>query len=154
MSYDVSELGVYQWPTDATFGSVAVTHQIVGQPGKVGFVRDMGVDVTTAVVGTTSVPELLVGIASQDFTYGRYRLGSTAILGYPTGRWSARNEIITGNPPRVATDYAGHVVLDGGPLFATGISGGSFSTVASQGRIAASGRPIINVVNGAANVAR
>ncbi len=154
MSYDVSELGVYQWPTDATFGSVAVTHQIVGPPGKVGFVRDMGVDVTTAVVGTTSVPELLVGIASQDFTYGRYRLGSTAILGYPTGRWSARNEIITGNPPRVATDYAGHVVLDGGPLFATGISGGSFSTVASQGRIAASGRPIINVVNGAANVAR
>jgi hypothetical protein len=152
VSYDVSETKFYSWPNDATFGATTITpHQIVGPPGKVGFVRDIEVDVTTTLVGTTTVPEVQVGIAASDFTYGRYRLGFTAIAGYTApGRYSARNEIITGNPPRVATDYAGHVVLDGGPLSLSGIGipGGSFSTQAPLGRIPASGRPVINATAG------
>ncbi len=153
MSLDVPDTVVYQF-ADATFGATTVTHFIVGPRGKVGYVRDIEADAVAAFVGTTTVPEIDVGIASADFTYGRYRLGFSAILGYPIGGWKASNELWIGNPPRTLADYAGHVVLDGGPLFASGISGGSFGTQLSQGRIAASGRPIINVINGTSNVAR
>jgi hypothetical protein len=153
MSFDLPDNEVYIW-NDATFGAATVNHYIVGPRGKVGFVRDIEVEVDVALVGTTTVPEVNVGIATGDFTYGRYRLGSTAILGYGVGAFKASNELIVGNPPRVATDFAGHVVLDGGPLFSSGISGGSFGTQLSQGRIAASGRPVINAVNGTGNVTR
>jgi len=153
MSYDTPDNEVYIW-NDATFGATTVNHFIVGPRGKVGFVRDIEVEVNTALVGTTTVPEVDVGIATGDFTYGRYRLGTTAILGYGPGAYKASNEPWTGNPPRTFSDFAGHMSLDGGPLFSSGISGGSFGTVLSQGRIAASGRPIINVINGTANVAR
>jgi hypothetical protein len=155
MSFEVSEMELYSWPTDATFGATTVSHQLVGPKGKAGFVRNIEVDVTTTLVGTTTVPEVQVGIAASDFTYGRYRLGFTAISGYTApGRYSARNELITGNPPRVATDYASHVVLDGGPYGTSGIAGGSFGTQMPTGRISPSGMTINNIVSGTGSVAR
>lgn len=154
MSYDNPDTVTYFW-TDATFGATTVNHFITGPKGKVGFVRDIEVDVATALVGTTTVPEIDVGIATGDTTYGRYRLGTAVGAGYPVGSHKASNEpAIVGNPPRTANDFAGHVVLDGGPLFSTGIAGGSFGTVAAQGRIPASGRVINNVVSGTGGVVR
>lgn len=154
MSYDIADIEMHQWGQDATFGATGLVHYIVGPKGKVGFVRDIFVDVTTSLVGTTTVPEVQVGISSGDFTYGRYRLGSTLSLGYGVGPHRAGQEFISGNPPRVATDFASHVVLDGGPFTSAGIAGGSWSTLVPKGRIPASGWTVTGVVNGTANVAR
>lgn len=119
MSYDKAQREVYVF-NDATFGATTVVHNMIGPKGCVGFVRDITVDVATALVGTTTVPEIDVGTASGDTTYGRYRLGTTAILGYGTGIHRASQEAaVIGNPPRNAQDYAHHVELDGYPLDAT-----------------------------------
>ncbi len=154
MSYNTPDIQERYWPQDATFGGTGVTHQIMGPRGKVGFVRDLIAEVTTSLVGTTTVPELLVGISSGDFTYGRYRLGTAITTGYGTGIHRASAEFITGNPPRVAADFASHVVLDGGPLTSQGIAGGSYGTVVPNGRIPAGPLLVTNVINGAANVCR
>lgn len=115
MSYEQAIREEYVF-NDATFGATTVLHNIQGPKGCTGFVRDISCDITTAMVGTTTVPEIDVGTASGDTTYGRYRLGSTAILGYGTGMKRASQEAITGNPPRNLQDYAHHVELDGYPL--------------------------------------
>jgi hypothetical protein len=121
---------------DATFGATTVAHNVEGPKGCTGYVRDIIVDVAVALVGTTTVPEIDVGTTSGDFTYGRYRLGTTAILGYGTGIHRAGQEAITGNPPRTLADYTGHVVLDGGPYGTTGsVFGGSSTTTYPLGRI-------------------
>jgi hypothetical protein len=148
MAYDVSDVELFQWGPDSTFGSASVTHFIVGPRGKVGFVRDIMVDITTSLVGTTAVPEIDVGFSVGDSTFGRYRLGTATGTGYAVGAYRASNELITGNPPRALADYTGHVILDGGPLTSSGIAGGSFGTVVPKGRIPASGWTITSVVQG------
>ena len=148
MSYDISDVELHQWAESATWAATSVTHNIVGPRGKVGFVRDLMVEITTSMVGTTSVPELQVGISSGDYTYGRYRLGTATATGYNTGPFRASAEAITGLPPRTLADYSGHVVLDGGPLTSKGIAGGSYGTVVPQGRIPASGWVVTNVIQG------
>lgn len=148
MSYENPDVERYAWPEDATFGGTGVTHQIIGPRGKVGFVRDIIVEVTTSLVGTTTVPEVMVGISSGDSTFGRYRLGTTAIAGYGAGTHRASMEPITGNPPRTLADFAGHVVLDGGPLTSQGIAGGSYGTVVPSGRIPAGPFTVTNVILG------
>ena len=92
--------------------SAGATLTVKGPKGCTGFVREMIADVTTSIVGTTSVPEIAVGLSSADATYGRYRLGTTASTGYGTGVFRASQEAITGNPPRTLADYAGHVLLE------------------------------------------
>jgi hypothetical protein len=155
MAYDVSDVELYEYSEGQTWasglsitGTAAINKYIIGPRGKAGFVRDMMVEVTTSMVGTTTVPELQIGISSGDFTYGRYRLGTATATGYNTGTYRASAELITGNPPRAATDFASHVVLDGGPLSSKGIAGGSYGTVVPQGRIPASGWVITSVVQG------
>ena len=148
MAYDISEICEYQWAEDQTFGATAVTHYIVGPKGKVGFVRDISVEVTTSLVGTSTVPEVNVGYTVGDSTYGRYRLGTATGTGYNVGPYRASLEAITGNPPRALADFAGHVVLDGGPLTSSGIAGGSYGTVVPKGRIPANGWTITNVIQG------
>jgi hypothetical protein len=156
MSYELPDRREYSWGNGEAFGNSTTLHYIVGPKGKVGYVRDISVDLTAAAVGTTTVPEIDVGTSSSDSTYGRYRLGTTAILGYPIGVWSASNEVITGNPPRNLQDYAHHVELDGYPESSTGggAAGGTFLTVVKQGRIPASGMPIVNVISGTGSVWR
>jgi len=153
MSYEQADIQTYSW-INATFGATSVTNYIVGPKGKVGFVREIEVDVATSLVGTTTVPEIDLGVSSGDYTYGRYRLGSTAILGYGVGPHSASQEAITGNPPRALADYAGHVVLDGGPLTSAGIAGGSYGTQVPSGRIPASGWSVVNAISGTSGVVR
>lgn len=148
MAYDISDVELFQWPESTTFGATSVTRYIVGPKGKVGFVRDIMVEITTSMVGTTTVPEIQIGISSGDFTYGRYRLGTATSTGYNTGPYRASAELIVGNPPRAASDFASHVVLDGGPLTSKGIAGGSYGTVIPQGRIPASDWTITSVVQG------
>jgi hypothetical protein len=148
MSYEQSDVELYQWGQDATFGATSVTHYIVGPRGKSGFVRDIEADVTTSLVGTTTVPEIAIGISGGDATYGRYRLGTTVSNGYAVGFYRASAETITGNPPRALSDYAGHVILDGGPYTSKGIAGGSYGTVVPAGRIPASGWTVTSVVQG------
>lgn len=148
MAYDISDVELYQWGQDATFGGTSVTHWITGPRGKVGFVRDVLVDITTSLVGTTTVPEIDIGFSAGDSTYGRYRLGTTAGVGYNVGSYRASEELITGNPPRTLADYTGHVVLDGGPFTSVVLAGGSSSTVVPKGRIPASGWTITSVVQG------
>jgi hypothetical protein len=148
MAYENSDVELQQWAESTGWAAASVVHYIVGPRGKVGFVRDLMVDVTTSMVGTTTVPELMVGISSGDFTYGRYRLGTATATGYGVGPYRASAEAITGNPPRALSDFAGHVVLDGGPLTSKGIAGGSYGTVVPAGRIPASGWVITSVVQG------
>jgi hypothetical protein len=154
MSYAYADILEYGWGADSTFGATAVTHYIVGPKGKVGFVTDISCEVTTSLVGTTTVPEIDVGISSGDYTFGRYRLGTTAVLGYAVGPHRASQELITGNPPRTLADFTGHVVLDGGPLTSSGISGGSYGTQVPKGRIPASGWNVTNVLSGTSGVSR
>lgn len=154
MAYDNSELVTYAWGQDSTFGATTVAHQIMGPRGKVGFVRDVEVDVTTALVGTAAVPEIALGFSSGDATFGRYRLGTAIGTGYAVGVHRASDEAWTGNPPRTLADFAGHVVLDGGPLTSQGIAGGSFGTQVPSGRIPAGPLQVTNVINGTGNVPR
>lgn len=154
MAYELSDVLEYGWGQDQTFGGTSVTHYIVGPKGKVGFVRDISCDVTTSLVGTTTVPEIDVGISSGDYTFGRYRLGTSATAGYADGPHVASQEAITGNPPRALADFSGHVVLDGAPLTSAGIAGGSYGTQVPSGRIPASGWVVNNVISGTGGVCR
>lgn len=154
MSYDISDNELYEWGADSTFGATSVTHYIVGPKGKVGFVREIFCDVTTSLVGTTTVPEIDIGLSSGDYTYGRYRLGTAVTTGYAVGPHSASQEQFIGNPPRTLNDYSGHVVLDGGPLTSQGIAGGSYGTQVPAGRIPASGWEVTNVISGTGGVCR
>lgn len=115
MSYDQAQNQDYIF-TDATFGATGVAHNVIGPKGCVGIVRDIEVDVSTSLVGTTTVPEIAIGISSGDSTYGRYRLGTNISTGYATGIHRASQESITGNPPRNLQDFAHHAELDGYPL--------------------------------------
>ena len=148
MAYDVSDVEFYQWPELVAWAGTGTSRWIIGPRGKVGFVRDLVVEVTTSMVGTTSVPELQVGISSNDYTYGRYRLGTATATGYSTGPHRASQEPWTGNTPRTLADFTGHVVLDGGPLTSKGIAGGSYGTVVPEGRIPASGWVVTNAIQG------
>ena len=160
MSYELSDVMTYEWGADSTFGLTTVQHFIVGPRGKIGFVRDIAVDVTTAMSGTV-VPEIAIGITSADATYGRYRLGSTASSNYPVGTYLASNELWVGNPPRNLQDYADHVKLDGcgagggaSSFTSSGVAGGTYGTVLLPGRIPASGMPIVNIVSGGSSTWR
>ena len=149
MSYDRSDYETWKWPEDATFGATGVTHQIIGPRGKVGFVRDIMVDLTTSLTSTGTVPEVRVGISSGDYTYGRYKLGLTlSTTSYGTGMHRASVEAWSANPPRALNDFAGHVVLDGGPVTSQGIGGGTYSTLVPSGRIPAGPLLVSSVVNG------
>ena len=149
MAYETSDVELYQFAEDATFGATTVTHQIIGPRGKVGFVRDIMVDITTSLTSSGTVPEIQVGISSGDFTYGRYKLGLTAsTTSYGTGFHRASVEQWLGNPPRTLNDHTGHVVLDGGPVTSQGVAGGSYGTVVPAGRIPAGPFLVTNVVLG------
>lgn len=148
MAYEVSDVELYQWPELVAWAGTGTSRWIIGPRGKVGFVRDLMAEVTTSMVGTTSVPELQVGISSGDYTYGRYRLGTATATGYSTGPHRASAEAWTGNPPRTLADFTGHMVIDGGPYTSAGISGGSYGTVIPKGRIPATGWAVTNCIQG------
>jgi len=94
------------------FGNSTLTFNYIGPKGREGHVEDIVADITTAMVGTTAVPEIDVGTGSGDTTYARYRLGTAAGTGYGIGVKRAQQEAWTGNPPITLSDFAGHVALN------------------------------------------
>lgn len=112
MAYDTPQRERYYQPS-AAFGATTDSRLIIGPKGKKGFVVDMGATITAAMVGTTSVPEMVVGTGGSDATYARYRLGTTAIAGYGTGARRASqdggNTLDDGTPS--FEDYVGHVLM-------------------------------------------
>jgi hypothetical protein len=112
MGFFYEDIAETYWYPAQNFGNSTITHNVIGPPGKFGMVMDIMADVTTAMVGTTTVPEIDVGTGSGDTSYARYRLGTAAGTGYGTGVHRARQESITGNPPPVLNDYSGHVALE------------------------------------------
>ena len=146
MSYDIPEKRVYEIPS-AAFGATTATLQFQGPAGKTGYVRNIEVEPSAAFVGTTTVPEVDVGTASGDFTYARFRLGTTAILGYTNTAVPLNAGYIvstapgnTGGVPRALNDYTGHIALEtvrlpkDTPFFITGTAGVG-GTPAGTGRI-------------------
>src|SRR4051812_47909284 len=107
----------------------AKSYVYIGPPGKKGLVRDIEVRITEDMVGTTTVPEVGVGDAASDLgsldnEYGRFRLGSTPILGYtPLGVPVIRASSLVNsikepgaavNPGRQSLRYSEHVALEKG----------------------------------------
>jgi hypothetical protein len=108
----------------------AKSYAFIGPPGKKGLVRDIEVRITEDMVGTTTVPEVNVGDAASDLgsldnEYARFRLGSTAILGYTTTTFTSgmvrAASLATDSikepgaatlPGRQSTNYSEHVVLE------------------------------------------
>jgi hypothetical protein len=102
----------------SAFGSGTVSRTFQGPPGKQGLVRDIVIDVTTAMVGTTSVPEMRVGTAASDNSFARWLLGTSATAGYGTGEFRARSlcqnaQGRTGSKAMQLNDFAHHIALEG-----------------------------------------
>lgn len=134
MSYDNPQREVYVIPSGA-FGATTAALKFLGPKGKTGIVRDIAVEISADMVGTTTVPEIAVGAASSGNDYARFRLGTTAILGYTAANTPFRAKSLiagpanTGGVPPTLTDFAGHVLLETARLpadtafFITGIAG-------------------------------
>jgi hypothetical protein len=124
--YDNPEIMVYEFgatPEVALqFGAAGetVAYPFLGPKGKRGKVVDMEVAVTETMVGTTTVPEIGVGVAAgtagtPSYTYARYRVGTAAGTGLTaaaTAPFRVRS-LCTGNPtPPVSGLFTGHVALE------------------------------------------
>lgn len=124
LTYDLGGNAAVQFGADGE----AKSYEFIGPKDKRGVVRDIEIEVTEAMVGTTTVPEIGVGdaasdLASLDNEYGRFRLGSTEILGYGTdvspnpirasSLVNSRNEIgASSNPGKQSLRYSEHVALE------------------------------------------
>lgn len=102
------------------FGGTTATYALTGPRNRKGLVRDIMVNVTTTMVGTTTVPEIGIGTAAGDSgalfnEYARFRLGTTAIAGYDTtsGLALRSRSLVTGNGDAATyEDFTGHVKLE------------------------------------------
>src|ERR1700704_6311983 len=90
----------------SAFGAATETFTHIGPKGKRGLVRDIEVDITADMVGTTTVPEIDVGTASGAPPCAGHRLAPAPAPGYPAPAPPKRasQEAITGNPPRALSD--------------------------------------------------
>lgn len=116
--------------TALQFGAAAetVAYEYIGPKGKRGLVRDIEIEVTEAMVGTTTVPEINVGAAATiaatpSVDYARWRLGTAAGTGYGTdvspnplrasSLIQSRNEVgASSNPGKQSLRFSEHVVLE------------------------------------------
>ena len=99
MAYDVSERSALAVGSRRHFRSNDRYPLHCGSQGKVGLVRDILADITTSLVGSTTVPEVMIGISSGDFDLWSLPSGTTASGGYAVGRHRASQELLPGNPP-------------------------------------------------------
>lgn len=116
-TYDVPKTERYTLLASA-FGGGTLSRTFQGPPGKMGLVRDIVIDVTTAMVGTTTVPELRVGNAASDSSFARWLLGTNATTGLGTGEYRARYlcqkaQGRTGSKAMELNDFAHHIALEG-----------------------------------------
>ncbi len=117
-TYDVPLRERYTFPPANAFGATTASISYQGPPGRKGLVRDIIMRVSASMVGTTSVPEIRVGIAASSNEFARWLLGTTAILGLGTGAYRARTLAAaqagrTGGKPLFLTDFAHHICLEG-----------------------------------------
>ena len=126
MSYDKAVRIRYQTAGIIQFGAAGETVSMGtfrGPKGLTGLVRDIEINVTETMVGTTQVPEIDVGsaISTNNGTtkvvyaeYARFRLGTTAAAGYATSTAVRRaRPLCVGNPtPPVLSDFTAHVQLE------------------------------------------
>lgn len=117
MAYDQPLTETYIQPSSA-FGAATETQTYFGPRGKVGYVRDIDVDITADMVGTTTVPEIMVGTASGLSEYARFRLGTTAIAGYTSAQGPRRAKQVSGGNNTYA-DFSEHVKLGQSAVAAT-----------------------------------
>ena len=115
------------------FGAATASRQFQGPPGKKGIVRDILASITTAMVGTTTVPEICVGTASGDSSFARWRLGTAAGAGNAAGELRARfltsaAPLRAGDRPQQLSDYAGHIFLEGNNASGTASIPGTATT--------------------------
>jgi hypothetical protein len=117
MSYDTPQTEVYYLPS-AAYGATTASKTIKGPRGKTGLVRDIVVLLSADAVGTTTVPEVTVGSAAGLVEYARFRLGTTAILGYLAAATPFRAKalieagVFAGGAAPALSDYAGHIALE------------------------------------------
>lgn len=114
--------GIIQFGAD----NETVSYALMLPKGKKGVVRDIMIHITEAMVGTTTVPEILVEATASALgavvgTYARFRLGSTAILGYTTTPAVRRaSSLVTSynevgaatRPGKQSVAYTEHVALE------------------------------------------
>lgn len=124
MSYDNPFKRETIYFPSAAFGATTDSMAIKGPLGKTGLVKDIRQTVTADMVGTTTVPEINVGSAASvagtlKTEYARFRLGTTAILGYLITGGPRRARALAvgaagnaGGVPPVLSDFAGHVALE------------------------------------------
>lgn len=131
--YDNAESITYALGTGGTaieFGAdgEAKSYEFIGPKGKKGLVRDIEVEITEDMVGTTTVPEIGVGDAASDLgsldnEYARFRLGSAVGTGYATtldpnpirasSLVDSYNEVgAATNPGKQSTNFTEHVALE------------------------------------------
>lgn len=113
MSYDNPQTEYYSQPSSA-FGATTESTRFMGPKGKIGYVRDIDVFLSADAVGTTSVPEISVGATQGSAEYARFRLGTTAILGYTAAAGPRRaTQVANANPATglAFEDFPGHVKL-------------------------------------------
>lgn len=115
------------------FGGATASRTFLGAPTKKGLVRDIVANVTTGMVGTTTVPEIRVGTAASDGSFARWRMGTTAILGNVAGAFRARTLCLaaqgrTGEKATQLNDFTNHIALEGN----NGTGGGGAVTNASD----------------------
>jgi len=138
-AYDNPRQSPYWSILQKSFGAASgtVSYRLKGPQGCRGLVRDILVDVTAAMVGTTSVPEVQVGAAAGTtgaaaVDYARFRLGTAAGAGYDTSSGNAlrARSLVAGNPtPPALSDFAGHIALESAfipkdtPFFITLVEG-------------------------------
>lgn len=119
---------VWQSPGIVQFGAdnETVSYTLMLPKGKKGVVRDIMIHITEAMVGTTTVPEILVEATASALgavvgTYARFRLGTSATAGYTTSpavrRASAyvtsyKEVAAATTPGKQSTLFSEHVVLE------------------------------------------
>jgi hypothetical protein len=118
MSYDLPTRETYFLPSGA-FGATTDSIKVVGPKGKVGLVRDIIAELSADAVGTTTVPEVAVGLTLGSNEYARFRLGTAAGAGYAAANTPYRASTLaasapgnTGGVPPALSDYPGHVALE------------------------------------------
>lgn len=111
---DPSITEIYIQPSSA-FGATTESQKYIGPRGKKGKVRDIDIDITANMVGTTTVPEICVGTAQGDASYARYRLGTAVGTGYTAASSPRRASQDAKKDMRgacVLEDFTGHVKMN------------------------------------------
>lgn len=130
MAYDIPLTEFYNQVSSA-FGAATETQSFFGPKGKIGYVRDIDVDITADMVGTTTVPEIMVGSASGLSEYARLRLGTTAIAGYTTAGGPRRARQVS-NGKAYFDDFSEHVKLGRGTADPTRVGDTAASVVLTR----------------------